>query len=84
MLSVKIEPLLEHNWSHQDIADQFGVSRARITQIANNLGYGVKRPKRSLTESQWASLLAEQHRYTVSELSRKYNISRAAIYKRRK
>lgn len=82
MLKVKIEPLLEHNWPHQDIADAFGVSRARITQLANELGYGVKRPKRSLTEAQWASLFKDRHRYTISELSRKYNISRAAIYRR--
>lgn len=82
MLSVKIEPLLEHNWSHQDIADAFGVTRARVTQIANELGYGVKRPKRSLTEAQWASLLSQTDRYTISELSRKYSISRAAIYRR--
>lgn len=83
MLKVKIEPLLEANWTHADIADAFGVSRARITQLANELGYGTKRPKNILTDDQWDKLTAEQHRYTVSELSRKYKISRAAIYKRR-
>ena len=82
MLKVKIEPLLEANWTHTDIADAFGVSRARITQLANELGYGIKRPKNTLTDDQWDKLIAEQHQYTVSELSRKYKISRAAIYKR--
>lgn len=84
MLSTKIEPLLEHDWPHQDIANAFGVSRARVTQIANELGYGVKRPKGNLSEDQWTKLLAEYPKLTVTELHRKYKISRAAIYRRLK
>lgn len=82
MLIVKIEPLLEHDWTHQDIADAFGVTRERITQLANELGYGIKRPGNRLTQAQWDKLLSEYPRLTVTELHRKYNISRAAIYKR--
>lgn len=84
MLSTKIEPLLEHDWSHQDIADAFGVTRSRVTQIANELGYGVKRPKNCLDEETWVKLLSEYPELTVTELHRKYNISRAAIYGRLK
>lgn len=82
MLSTKIEPLLEHDWSHEDIAQAFGVSRSRVTQIANELGYGTKRPPNYLDGETWAKLLSEYPGSTVTELHRKYNISRAAIYRR--
>ena len=68
------------NYTHEQIATLSGVSRSRVTQVANNAGTRTK--QNTLTSTQWVELLAQYPDCTITYLANKYNISRAAIYRK--
>ena len=81
---VQIRTLLNTGlYTQSELADELGVTQSTISYYAEE---DVKKPNRpKLRDSQWQEL-KEAYRCgaTVSDLSRKYNISRPAIYRRLK
>lgn len=80
--SSTVNQLLNRGLTHAAIADITGVSRSRITQLANN--QGTRKKQNTLTSTQWDELLAQYPEQTITYLANKYNISRAAIYRKLK
>ena len=78
-----IEHYIENHYPHQEIADRFNISRSRVTQIANKMGYGrVTKKQVRLSNRQWHELLTQYPQKSVTELAKQYGVSRAAIYRR--
>jgi len=69
-------------FTHEEIAKHVGVSRSRVTQLANN--QGTRKKQNTLTSQQWEELLAQYPDKTITYLADKYSISRAAIYRKLK
>ena len=63
--------------THFEIAKMFNVTRSRITQLAKNVE---QKQNHSLTDEDWEKIKDAVKRQTISSVSRRFNISRAAIY----
>jgi len=74
--------LASKDFTHEEIAAFCGISRSRVTQLANN--QGTRNKQHTLTSTQWDELLAQYPDKTITYLADKYNISRAAIYRKLK
>lgn len=70
-------------YTQQELAEEFRISQSAISYYAEE---GVKRTNRpKLKDAQWQELKKlYKLGSTISELSRKFNVSRAAIYRRLK
>lgn len=71
---------LNKNVPQKTIALKYGVSESSVSKLNPNK---VSKPKKKpLDEKSWDSLKVSMQRYSVSELARMYNVSRAYIYAR--
>lgn len=75
-----IQELLAKGVEQNTIAEQFGVSPAMVSYLKPNR---IAKPRGSVPDEEgWAQIKAELTRYTISEVARMHNISRACIYAR--
>lgn len=77
-----IQQLLARGYTQVEVSEMTGVSQATVSNY--NPKRRTKSRGKSLTESEWQSLLADAKRFTISELARLYKVSRAQIYSRMK
>lgn len=75
-----IQELLANGVEQNTIAEQFGVSPAMVSYLKPNR---IAKPRGNVPDEEgWAQIKAELTRYTISEVARMHNISRACIYAR--
>jgi DNA-binding CsgD family transcriptional regulator len=75
----KLKELLDQNMKHEEIKDILGISRARVSTLAKELGYSSTRAKNRID----VKLLAEEvaNGMSFSEYHRKYGHTLAAVSK---
>ena len=79
--------LLEQGMQHADISTLVGCSPSSVAKVAGELGLQTRRNTQyvSLTSTEWEALLQEvlTGELTITEASKKYGVSRSAIYAKR-
>jgi predicted transcriptional regulator len=76
------QDLLRGGLSRHVIADKWGVSQSRVSQIAMKLGLGTPRVKRRLmTPEEVQAIIDDSKSASAQELAKKYNRSLPTIYK---
>lgn len=71
---------IEDGTLHRDIALKYGVSESTVSSLNPNKIHKTRR--QGLEEKEWQDLKVSLNSYSISELSRLYNISRGYIYAR--
>lgn len=76
-----IKKALDRGLTHEEIADLLDCSRARISQIAKELGYSRSFvTSNKLTDLEWVELNNYLKNHTITAAAKKFKISRTAIY----